>query len=145
MESQVLNLESLSQAIRSLRKALAAIGNTTWIDAQNEDVRELLNAGVVQNFEFTYELCLKMIRRRLELDADSRLSVDASGFRQVIRSAAESGLISQPESWFAHRNMRNTTSHTNVAAKAKEVVHQAPRFLEDAEELLKALKARNAS
>jgi nucleotidyltransferase substrate binding protein, HI0074 family len=89
----LLDLSALSRAIQSLDAALRIVNDQDWFNAQRAEVQQTLLAGVVQNFEFVYELCMKMIRRRLELDATSPTEIDFSSFRDLIRTAAEKGLV----------------------------------------------------
>ena len=67
---------------------------------------------MVQNFEFVYELGFKMIKRQIEAEAANPAEVDEYGFRDMLRVAAEKGLIADLEAWFAYRKMRGTTLHT---------------------------------
>lgn len=100
-------------------------------------------AGVVQNFAFVYELCVKMIRRRLELDAAFSEEVAVSNVRNFIRTAAEKGLITDAKAWFRYRLLRNMTSHTYDSAKALMVCQHAGKLLAEARAVLKALDIRN--
>ena len=84
-----LDLSSLSRAIQSLDAALRVVDDRSWFDAQRSDVQQTLIAGVVQNFEFVYELCIKMIRRRLEIDAASPSEIDFSNVRDMMRCAQQ--------------------------------------------------------
>lgn len=138
-----LDLGSLRQGVSSLAAAVAAFLDSTWLDSQSETVREVMLAGVIQNFEFAYELSVKSIRRQLELESASPAEVDESSFRDVLRSAAERGILADVEAWFGYRKMRNMTSHTYDRSKAREVWQGIPRFLEEAQRLLAVLEARN--
>ncbi|ABQ91864.1 nucleotidyltransferase substrate binding protein [Roseiflexus sp. RS-1] len=138
-----LDLSSLSQAIQSLDAALRVVDDRSWFDAQRSDVQQTLIAGVVQNFEFVYELCIKMIRRRLEIDAASPSEIDFINFRDMMRTAAEKGLIADVDAWFGYRQLRNMTAHTYDAAKAQSVCQRAHDLLTDAQAVLRALEMRN--
>jgi nucleotidyltransferase substrate binding protein (TIGR01987 family) len=82
------------------------------VQPANDKVRHTLIAGVIQNFEFVYEIITKMLLRRLEMDALNPSEVDFANFRDVLRIAAERGLISNVQDWFGYRQMRNITAHT---------------------------------
>jgi nucleotidyltransferase substrate binding protein (TIGR01987 family) len=144
MSGVALDLGSLRDAVQSLSDALEVVGNPTWFAAQDAKVRNTLIAGVVQNFEFVYEISVKMIRRRLELDALSPAEVDRANFRELLREAGEKGLIDDVEAWFGYRRMRNVTARTYDHAKAIQVYHDTMRFVGDARSLLARLEARNA-
>lgn len=138
-----LDLTPLAFAIASLEEGIAVASNETWFSSQTEAVRNTLLAGVIQNFEFVYELSIKMIRRRIELDAATPDEADFADFRDLLRTAAERGLVSDVEAWFEYRNLRNITSHTYDHEKAWRVYRGTLAFLSDAKALLKALEARN--
>ena len=99
---------------------------------------------MVQNFEFVYELGFKMIKRQIEAEAANPAEVDEYGFRDMLRVAAEKGLIADLEAWFAYRKMRGTTLHTYDHEKANQVYRGILTFLDDARALLAGLEARNA-
>jgi len=104
----------------------------------------MLRDSVIQRFEYSYELCWKMLKRRLELDDPSPESIDAMSFREMIRAGAERGLIDDPLAWFNYREKRNLTSHTYNEEVALTVYQVAVAFLPDAQCLLAALQKRNA-
>ena len=112
MRQEKLQLQPLQNAISSLTDALATVADSTWFEQQQPRVQNTLIAGVIQNFEFVYEISTKMIKRQLELEAISPEEVDQSSFRDILRTAAEKGLIDDVEAWFRYRLMRNITSHT---------------------------------
>jgi nucleotidyltransferase substrate binding protein (TIGR01987 family) len=139
-----LDLGSLRNAIASLEGALSVVADEAWLAAQSADMRNTLIAGVIQNFEFVYELSVKMIRRELEREADTQGETDRLNFRDLIRVAAEKGLIEDVDRWFAHRQTRNLTSHTYDHAKAWQAYQQTVPFIDDARTLLAGLETRNA-
>ncbi len=102
-----------------------------------------LRAASIQAFEFTYELCWKMLKRYLEISAPSLNNVDALAFPELIRSAAEQGLLLHgwPQ-WKIYREARNIISHTYNQAKAKQVMEIIPQFLEEAKYLSAQLANR---
>lgn len=134
----MLDLSSLEAALDSLDSAIS-ISVRTQAD---EAMRRVLRAGVIQNFEFTYELSWKMIRRWIRAnvspeDADPRTRKD------LFRLAARERLVDDPMPWFDYANARNITSHVYDDAKAKEVYETTLRFADDARRLLDALKQSN--
>lgn len=139
-----LDLTSLRDVVVSLQQSLSVVGDDEWFRAQSIMVQNTLVAGVIQNFEFVYEQCIKMLRREMERDAASPSEVDFANFRDLVRSAAERGLIADVEAWFRYRQMRNITSHTYNQEKARKVYLGALEFVVDAAALLARLEARNA-
>jgi len=122
---------------------LEVVSDPEWFNRQSDKVQNTLIAGVIKNFEFVYEISIKMIRRRLEIGADSPTDVDKMEFRELLRSAAERGLINDVEAWFKYRKMRNITSHTYDHEKARQVYQETLVFMDDAHLLLQQLEAMN--
>jgi nucleotidyltransferase substrate binding protein (TIGR01987 family) len=84
-----------------------------------------------------------MIRRQLEIDAASPSEIDFGNFRDMMRTAAEKGLIADVDAWFGYRQLRNMTAHTYDVAKAQSVCQRAHDLLTDAQAVLRALEMRN--
>lgn len=137
----LLDLSSLEKAIQSLRRA-ADFAIKTLAASQDQVQKEVLQAGVIQNFEFTYELCWKFIKRWLEINV-SRIAVDGVTRRELFRVAAENRLITEVENWMRFHEARNLTSHTYDPAISEEVFGFALAFVVEAEKLLVVLTARN--
>lgn len=138
-----LDLSALHSAIQSLDDGLSVVSDGAWFNQQNDKVRQTLIAGVIQNFEFVYEISVKMIRRQLELESDSPAEIDQASFRDLLRIAAEKGLIADVEAWFGFRQMRNITAHTYDHAKAQQVYQGTQDFLNHARQLLIQLEGRH--
>jgi nucleotidyltransferase substrate binding protein (TIGR01987 family) len=103
-----------------------------------------LRDGLIQRFEFTYDLAPKMLRRALEADAANPGEIDAMSFPTLIRTAEEQGYIAGGwDKWRTYREMRNITSHTYDEAKAAQVVAAIPGFLADVRELVGELLRRS--
>jgi nucleotidyltransferase substrate binding protein (TIGR01987 family) len=138
-----LDLTPLRDSLASLEAALEVVGDRDWFARQSEKVRDTLIAGVIQNFEFVYEIGVKMLRRQLEAEAAEPTEIDHSSFRDLLRLAAEKGLIEDVEAWFRYRELRNITAHTYDRAKARRVHEGTLTFIRDARALLGHLEARN--
>lgn len=138
-----LDLGSLVKAAGSLERAVGAATDRPRMDALDDDQRDAIRAGVIQNFEFTYELSWKMLKRHLELFSPAAADIDLLSFRDLIRVGAEHGLVTDPERWFEYRRQRNITSHAYDQDKADGVFVAAVRFVGDARDLLERLQARN--
>ena len=136
-----LDLSSLKKAVDSLDRALKVAG--AGIRGQvNTDQEEVIRAGVIQNFEFTYELCWKFIKRWLEHNAGAA-DADGSTRKELFRLAAESRLITGVENWFKYHSARNETTHTYDPVKAAMIYRLAGPFAADARKLLEVLEKRN--
>jgi nucleotidyltransferase substrate binding protein (TIGR01987 family) len=143
MNEPALDLGSLRKALASLEGAIEIVSNTAWFDRQPANLQNTLIAGVVQNFEFVYELSIKMLKRRIEIHSSSPGDIDGASFRDLLRIAGEKGLIADVEAWFKYRRMRDLTSHSYDREKALEIYRDTLTFAGDAESLLAALEARN--
>lgn len=143
MNDSTLDLSALQRALTSLEDSLEVVSDSRWFNEQSLKVQNTLIAGVIQNFEFVYEVGFKMIKRQIELESASPDEVDQGSFRDVLRLAAEKGLIRDVEAWFGYRRMRNITAHTYDHEKAQQVYQGTLLFINDARALLTSLEARN--
>jgi len=138
-----LDITPLEKACISLREAIIDAEDQYFIASLKKSQRRLIVAGVIQNFEFTYELTYKMLQRQLKIDSANPSEVSQYSFRDLLRTAAEKGLISDVELWFEFRKQRNITSHTYDEDKAASVYATALNFQHEANFILSKLKARN--
>jgi nucleotidyltransferase substrate binding protein (TIGR01987 family) len=123
----MLDFTPLSKAISTLASALH--------DTSTRPSDLLARDGCIQRFEYTYELCVKSLRRQLEELADSPAEIDALGYKDMLRVAVERGLIADVLPWFGFRELRNITSHAYDPDKAARVFDGIPQFLEHAQQL----------
>lgn len=132
-----LDTTSLGNAVRRLREGLVRYEH----DPKDEQIRD----GLIQRFEFTYELAHKMLRRYLREAAASPDEVDRMPFADLIRSGNAQGLLrSDWPAWRRFREMRARTSHTYDAGVASQVAAAIPEFLEEAEHLYAELQRQLA-
>ena len=143
MKPPALDLTALRAALTSLEEALSIVDDRAWVERQAAKVRNTLVAGVVQNFEFVYEVGVKMLRRRLTLDAANPGDVAALNFRDLVRLGGQAGLVEDVRAWFNYREMRNLTAHTYDPAKARAIREGASALAKDARSLLDRLEAAN--
>jgi len=139
----MLELSSLRKAICSLRQAITDSRDPQFLQHLTDSQLQLVKAGVIQNFEFSYELCYKIIKRKLEQMSSVPREVDQMTFNALIRHACEAELLTSPEEWFFFRQQRNITSHTYDIDKADEVYQTAIKFCAVAEALLDNLEQRH--
>jgi nucleotidyltransferase substrate binding protein (TIGR01987 family) len=138
-----LDLGSLQRAIEALDQGLGVIDDHQADARRNQAERDTLRAGVVQAFEFTYELCWKFMQRYLETEV-GHAAVDGVPRRELFRIAAQQGLTADTQAWFDFHLARNRTAHTYNAQVAAEVVAVARRLDVAAHGLLDELRRRNA-
>ena len=132
-----LDPKPLRNAIARLREGLERYRNAP----DDEQLRD----GLIQRFEFTYELSHRTLRRYLAETAPSPDEIAHLPFPDLIRRAADQGLIRGGwPAWRRFREMRTRTSHTYDEATAAVVVAEIPSFLNEAEHLLAQIENRPA-
>jgi len=138
-----LDLTSLTNSVNSLREAIDIYHEAERLNPVDAPILKVLRAGVIQNFEITYELSWKMMKRWLEVNV---LAGMVSGKPQIelYRRAAEYGLIADVEDWMRFHRARNRTSHIYGESLAAEVLALAVLFYPLAETLSADLEANNS-
>lgn len=137
-----LELESLRKAVSALEAVLAKNEDTEFMRGLDDVARKAIQAGAIQYFEFTYELCWKFMKRWIQTNVGPSVA-DGVTRRELFRLAAEQRLIGDVERWMRHHDARNQTSHTYDPEIADRVYLAARDFAGDARGLLHALEARN--
>ncbi|MHB8170117.1 MAG: HI0074 family nucleotidyltransferase substrate-binding subunit [Thermincolia bacterium] len=94
-----IKLGNFANAVKRLKDAVEVLKQNNAIDV----VRD----GVIQRFEFTYELAWKTIKEYLE---DIGI-VDRNSPKAVIKEAYAQKLITDEKSWLLMINDRNLSSH----------------------------------
>lgn len=138
----LLELDSLRKAINSLQAVLGKADDEALSMRIDDITRYAIKAGAIQNFEFTYELCWKFMKRWLE-NTIGNTYVDGVSRRELYRIAAEHRLIDDVDQWMIYHKARNITSHTYNEDRAEEVFQIAKIFAADAEKLLRQIEAHN--
>lgn len=132
-----LELGSFEKVIARLEEGLARY----QLDITDTQIRD----GLIQRFEFTYELSHKMLKRYLQQASPTPADYDSMPFADLIRSGNEQGLLlSDWSRWKVYREMRAKTSHTYDEKKALEVVTAILGMLAEAQFLLGQLTQRQA-
>jgi nucleotidyltransferase substrate binding protein (TIGR01987 family) len=137
-----LDLNSLVRATDSYRRAVAVACSDARMAGLDADQKDTIRAGVIQNFEFTYELCWKFMKRWLDNSLGSS-QVDGVTRRELFRLAAEHQLIEDVDQWMLYHDARNEVAHTYDRHAAQEVFRVAETFLPVAERLLQHLEMKN--
>lgn len=130
-------------SIEPLKNAIARLKEGIQIYQENPSI-EIIRDGLIQRFEFTYEISHKILKRFLEIFSPSEAEYDEMSFQNLIRSGNEKGLLlGNWENWKKYREMRSKTSHTYDEIIAIEVINKIPDFLTEAEYLLTQLERRS--
>jgi nucleotidyltransferase substrate binding protein (TIGR01987 family) len=98
-----LDLSSLHKAVELLEKALQVADDGIFMSRLNNEQKQTVRAGVIQNFEFTYELCWKFMQRWLQVNLGSAYVAGVSR-RQLFRLSAEHRLLSDVNRWMEYHD-----------------------------------------
>ncbi|MBN1981490.1 MAG: nucleotidyltransferase substrate binding protein [Chitinivibrionales bacterium] len=138
MDTHSLDYSNLEKAVSSLETAI------TIYESQKENLgaheRDLMRDGVIQRFEYTFELAWKTMKRYLQIYGLEK--IDTLSNRELFRVSFEYGLIDDAASWFDYLTDRNQTSHIYDQEIAGDVFISAQNFLADVQFLLNQLKER---
>lgn len=136
-----IDLSSLEKAIKKLTTNNRLL---LEVDSQQQEIKEAYEDACILAFEYTYELCHKMLKRYLEHIESSIEEIDKLSFPDLIRKGAEKGLLLHSwDIWIEYRLARNKTSHTYDGDATKAVIKVIPGFLEEAVHLFTQLSNRN--
>lgn len=128
-----LDLTALEKAYKSLLEVIEVYNS----DKTNLIVRDSL----IQRFEYTYSLALKMLKRYFSVSAFVIDNIEGMTFNEMIRTANKMGLLrSNLEIWDDFRRKRNATSHTYDETIALSVVSVVEEFAKEVDFLLNKLK-----
>ena len=102
--------DRFGRALRLLRKAL---------ENGAAELNPLEQEGLVQRFEYTFELGWKLLKDRLEHEG---VALDRRTPREVIRAAFKAKLIHDGDLWMDMLADRNATSHQYDDSQFEETV-----------------------
>lgn len=132
MTTGKLDFTSLRNALARLKEGYARYKS----DVSDIQIRD----GLIQRYEFTYEISHKMLKRHLEMTSANPEAFDALPFADLIRTGNEQSLLkSDWTGWKVFREMRAKTSHTYDEDVAQTVVKVIPAFIEEIEFLVRQL------
>lgn len=100
------------------RKALHRLAEVVNV-AKARELNDFEADGMIQRFEFTFELAWKLLKSYAEYQGVDK---EIMGSRDAIRWAFENGLITDSNVWMEMIKRRNDTSHTYDEDTASEVV-----------------------
>lgn len=120
--TDIIKLEELKSAFFRLKEGIAKVEN------------DLDRDGVIQRFEFTFELVWKAIQEYARLSG-----LEVVSPKDAFRVAADLKLIESPEDWFTFLKDRNETTHLYSEDQAKEIFSHIPNFIDKVESLISKL------
>lgn len=85
-----------------------------------DQTNDLLRDGLIQRFEFTFELAWKALKAIFEVEG----LIGLNSPKTVLREAFSAGLIEKDELWLAMLSDRNTTAHIYNEQLAIEICNK---------------------
>lgn len=112
----MISISRWEQRLQNYHKALDKLAEVVNISRQRP-LTLLERDGLVQRFEFTYELSWKLMKDYAEYQGHA----DIGGSRDATRKAHEMGLLDDAQVWMEMIRSRNETSHVYDNDKAETV------------------------
>lgn len=118
------------QRFNNYRKALQRLlDNIAYIQSKQETDEEEIDIlilsmpdiekqGLIQSFEFTYELAWKVMKDYAEFQGNT----EVNGPRDAVLFAAQTGMLNDGHIWMEMMKSRNKSSHTYNEDTANEIV-----------------------
>jgi nucleotidyltransferase substrate binding protein (TIGR01987 family) len=102
---------------------------------------EIYRNALVKAFEMTLEQSGKLLRKKITPYFSTKKSADTLVFKDLFRSAARYGLLSQDEveRWLKYRDNKNNTAHDYRQKFAQETLSFIKDFIKDAKDLKKVI------
>ena len=135
------------RARRTANSSASAASAFSPPDSSDSDCARLPGgrADTGQAFEFTYELAVKTVRRRLAQIVSNPDALRGMDFADMMRDAAGASLVRDAPDFMRYRDMRNGVPHTCNAERTEETVAAMDEFLRDTRVLLAALQGRDGA
>jgi len=125
------------QRYKHFTRAFEQLKNAVAL-AEQRDLSELEEQGMIQAFEYTHELAWNTLKDFLEHQQGLR---NLFGSKDSTREAFKRGLIQNGEVWMDMIKSRNLSSHTYNRDIAIKIVHATRRnYCAEFAELIKKLK-----
>lgn len=128
------------QRFSNFRKALSKLREVAE-QKTVESLSELEKEGMIQRFEYTYELAWKTLQDLLRYKG----YLDIAGPNPVLEQAFQDGYITNGQAWMQMKKARELTSHTYNSETAEEIAGNIAesyyKLLKDLEEKLEQERA----
>ena len=132
MTTGKLDFTSLRNALARLKEGYARYES----DVSDIQIRD----GLIQRYEFTYEISHKMLKRHLEMTSANPEAFDALPFADLIRTGNEQSLLkSDWTAWKVFREMRTLANNALEDQAALEIVKVIPIFIEEIQFFIRQL------
>lgn len=116
---EIIKLKELESALKMLKRG---------VEKAKDD---LDRDGVIQRFEFTFELLWKVIQ-----EYSKYKGIESASPRDAFRVANDLGLIDNPNIWFDFLKDRNLTTHLYSEEDAIKISSHIPNFVIETEKVI---------
>ena len=120
--TEIVKLSGLKKALNKLK------------DGYGEVKTELDRDGVIQRFEFTFDLTWKAVQEYARFKG-----LEVVSPRDAFRVGAQLGIIKNPETWFDFLKDRNESTHLYNESQAKLIYSHIQSFINEVEKLIENL------
>lgn len=121
--TEIVKLRDLELAVKSLRDGLSKAKD------------DLDRDGVIQRFEFTFELLWKVVQEFAKYKG-----LESASPRDAFRVAGDLGIIDNPNVWFDFLKDRNLTTHLYSEEDAKKIFSNIPSFISETEKVISKIE-----
>lgn len=109
------------------------------LDLNIKNLSNLEKEGVIQRFEYTFELAWKTVKDYLEFEG-----IKVNFARDAIKEAFAAEIIDNGEVWIDMIEGRNLTSHTYDEAKTNEILEKIDTiYFKEIDQVYNYLKGKN--
>ncbi|PEE32424.1 nucleotidyltransferase [Bacillus cereus] len=128
-------IEKIQYKLENYEKALARLRDAISLPMDDSIIVD----GIIQRFEFTYELGWKLMKSYLEYEGVTEATTPRSTFRE----AYVAGIIEESDKWLSMIADRNRTSHTYDEEMALQVCQRVKaEHINILEQLLTTMKEK---
>lgn len=110
------------RALAQFTKAIEIFGDIRHVRVDIEQL-ELMKEGLIQRFEFTYELAWNVLKDWIEQEMPGNFQL--LGSKTTLRAAFKVGLIEDEKTWLDMVASRQASSHTYEQKIADDVFEKA--------------------
>lgn len=129
MSKLEIKLNNFKNALQRLKESV--------IEIKRDNSSDVVRDGVIQRFEFTYELAWKATKEYME----EMGIVDKNSPKAVIKEAFAQKLIQNEQNWLLMLNDRNLTSHVYEEEMAQQIAERIIEcYIIEFEKLLSELR-----
>jgi len=115
------------ELLKDFKKAVLQLHDALSLPAEND----VIKAGCIQYFEFSFELAWKTIKRIAEEEG----LADCNSPKSALKAAFSNGWIDTETVWLEMLSARNKMSHTYSAEDAIDVYEKLPAYADALQQL----------